>query len=156
MTRYKRRNATDEEVCAYAASNYVAHTAIGGQARLINGDKLLHINPEISVPRKKERKFAFTELRNTTQDDGKRACQRLRTFAFVGLTDQWRATICLFHAMVGGTEHDFDYDNVRKGNYQEKRVDCEDAADEEVYRCAVDIFVTNLQRHPQCMSHLFA
>jgi len=36
-------------------------------------------------------------------------------FAFVGLTDYWTETVCLFHAMYGGPVTKHELDNVRPG-----------------------------------------
>lgn len=41
------------------------------------------------------------------------ACRRLGLFAFVGISDHWRASVCLFHAMYGGQIHEVEYHNVR-------------------------------------------
>ena len=41
------------------------------------------------------------------------AIRRLRAFAFVGLTDEWNDSICLFHAQFGGTCHASEAVNTR-------------------------------------------
>ncbi len=68
----------------------------------------------------------------------------MRLFAFVGLTEQWDASICLRHESFGGTVHDFEYVNVRKGSYSEdpssiKDVNCGDAAEEQLYACTSEL-----------------
>jgi hypothetical protein len=85
------------------------------------------------------------------------ACRRLRLFAFVGISDYWDASVCLFHKMYGGEPHSIELVNVRKGKYAKgslKEVDCGDAADEQLYKCALEVFEENLQRHPQCRQHM--
>lgn len=43
------------------------------------------------------------------------AVQRLREgFAFVGLTDKWRLSICLFHAMYGARCNDSEFQDVNR------------------------------------------
>merc|ERR1740130_1700859 len=36
-------------------------------------------------------------------------------FAFVGLTEEWALSVCLFHAMFGGDCHEREFLNVRPG-----------------------------------------
>lgn len=36
-------------------------------------------------------------------------------FAFVGITDNWELSVCLFHAMFGGKCHSREFDNSRRG-----------------------------------------
>jgi len=48
------------------------------------------------------------------------ALSRLDGFAFVGLTDQWALSICLFHVMFGGEFHPTELENMRPGNYEER------------------------------------
>ncbi|CAK9071057.1 unnamed protein product [Durusdinium trenchii] len=49
---------------------------------------------------------------------GHQAVQRLREgFAFVGLTEEWDLSICLFHAMFGGPCHSSEFHNARPGQH---------------------------------------
>merc|ERR1719401_892886 len=50
-----------------------------------------------------------------TQDDVELAKSRLQKFAFVGLTEEWDLSICLFRAMFGGLCYGADFDNIRPG-----------------------------------------
>lgn len=50
------------------------------------------------------------------------ACRRLQRFAFVGLTDAWEATICLFHASFGGEPHEAELVNTRRQERTRGRV----------------------------------
>lgn len=43
------------------------------------------------------------------------AKQLLGTFPFVGLTDHWDLSICLFHAIFGGACHEYELDIIRRG-----------------------------------------
>eukprot|EP00043_Microstomoeca_roanoka_P011596 m.109312 g.109312 ORF g.109312 m.109312 type:complete len:364 (-) comp15242_c0_seq4:3417-4508(-) len=96
---------------------------------------------------------------NATREDLEQAISVLRSdkIAFVGLTEYWRESICLFHAMFGGniTEHEFT--NSRPGvqgkaSTQEmeehpglKLIAAEeDPADWEIYKVAKEIFVRRL------------
>eukprot|EP00049_Salpingoeca_infusionum_P015066 m.288460 g.288460 ORF g.288460 m.288460 type:complete len:493 (+) comp15803_c1_seq3:182-1660(+) len=44
-----------------------------------------------------------------------RAIRRLDSFAFVGLTDRYLETVCLFHKMFGGAAHPHEFENLRDG-----------------------------------------
>lgn len=86
------------------------------------------------------------------------ACRRLQVFAFVGISDFWDATVCLFHAQHGGEAREMDHANVRKGGYLKtaatSEVDCGDSADQRVYRCALAVFHNRLDQFPQCKQHM--
>jgi len=80
------------------------------------------------------------------------ACHRLHYFAFVGITDFWHASICLFHREFGGLDRPDDYKNVRNGRYNHAEVKnmlelgCPDEADEQLFQCALDIFFSKLSK----------
>ena len=40
----------------------------------------------------------------------------VRSFQFVGLTEEWNRSVCLWHATFGGAEHPSELLNVRPGN----------------------------------------
>jgi len=51
---------------------------------------------------------------NTTRDDLYEAKRRLTdSFAFIGLTDDWELSICLFHAEFGGDARNGEFHNTR-------------------------------------------
>lgn len=84
------------------------------------------------------------------------ACERVRKFAFVGITPFYDTSVCLFHAMYGGRVRPNEYKNVRKGDYTAvahslKEVDCGDRADEALFECGLEVFLSNLRDHPQCL-----
>jgi len=80
------------------------------------------------------------------------ACLRLQHFAFVGITDLWHASICLFHKQLGGLDESYDYSNVRptkRKNNQKKSLDmlskaCFDSVDDHVFNCAFDLFLSRI------------
>lgn len=80
------------------------------------------------------------------------ACHRLHFFAFVGITDFWDASICLFHKEFGGFDLDADSANVRLGKYNHTAASslleqgCEDEADEHLFQCALDLFLSRLSK----------
>jgi hypothetical protein len=49
------------------------------------------------------------------------AIERLEGFAFVGLTEEFDLSICLFHRMFGGECLDVEFVNMRKGAYNKRR-----------------------------------
>jgi len=56
-----------------------------------------------------------------------KALERLRKVAFVGDTDDWPNSICLFHSMFGGEINNHSFYNVRPSNHHSKGFD-KDAA----------------------------
>ncbi|EGD79716.1 hypothetical protein PTSG_13088 [Salpingoeca rosetta] len=95
--------------------------------------------------------------RPSSHDEAKRAASLLQdeaVFAFVGLTDHWKASVCLFHAMFGGNITKHEMDNVRpgvsallNGNSHpalEKISMQEDPFDAFVYTIARQVFVRRL------------
>lgn len=82
------------------------------------------------------------------------AIQRLdRGFAFVGLTEQWALSVCLFHAMHGGSCHAREFLNVRPGKrHTAMRYDTSglegwvDPYDGALYARAATVFRNNLAR----------
>jgi hypothetical protein len=46
------------------------------------------------------------------------AIERLDGFAFVGLTEEFDLSVCLFHHMFGGECIDVEFFNMRKGRYE--------------------------------------
>jgi len=84
------------------------------------------------------------------------AVQHLRDgFAFVGLTEEWDLSICLFHAKFGGSCSDAEFDNMRLGSgrpHDEAVYDTSelrgwvDVADRRLYSEAQKIFEQDLAR----------
>jgi len=81
----------------------------------------------------------------------KRAKSRLKKFSFVGLTDEWDLSICLFHKMFpDGPCHQWEFQNLHPGDYDKDAnpfVRFHDKEDDQVYRLAKKIFHTNLKKH---------
>merc|ERR1712060_692871 len=50
-----------------------------------------------------------------TQADLRRAKQRIEKMSFIGITDEWDRSICLFHKQFGGQIVYVEYTNERKG-----------------------------------------
>ncbi len=90
------------------------------------------------------------------------ACRRLRLFAFVGLTEHWLASACLFHAQFwasGSGPGRVDVLNVLPGAYRAegyatREADCGDTADEQLFACGAALFAERLARHPRCVGLL--
>lgn len=89
-----------------------------------------------------------------TEHEVQTAIDRLRTFAFVGLTEHWKLTVCLFHAMFGGEIRTSDFLNSRRGDHSDAKKNGKydvhllgdyDDEDIPVYEHAVAIFHRNLE-----------
>ncbi|CAJ1417433.1 unnamed protein product [Effrenium voratum] len=50
-----------------------------------------------------------------THSMAEEAVRRVKGFAFVGITEEWDLSVCLFHAMFGGACHAAEFENVRPG-----------------------------------------
>jgi len=79
------------------------------------------------------------------------ALDRLKGFAFIGLLEHFAMSVCLFHAMFGGTCHPVEFANMREGvenNDKEslyKQLEgLEDPQDTAVYDAASKIFWENV------------
>ncbi|CAE7201878.1 unnamed protein product [Symbiodinium natans] len=89
-----------------------------------------------------------------TLEDAQEAAQRVRDgFAFVGITEEWDLSICLFHKMFGGACHAGDFENTRPSspgksasmNYDvTELMGWHDHVDAVVYAAAVQVFEANL------------
>eukprot|EP00401_Gymnodinium_catenatum_P071437 CAMPEP_0117484194 /NCGR_PEP_ID=MMETSP0784-20121206/14335_1 /TAXON_ID=39447 /ORGANISM="" /LENGTH=1498 /DNA_ID=CAMNT_0005278765 /DNA_START=42 /DNA_END=4538 /DNA_ORIENTATION=+ len=83
------------------------------------------------------------------------ALRRLKEgFAFVGLSSEWDLSVCLFHAMFGGTCNSREFMNIRPGkHYSVKPYDTSaldgwvDPFDSVVFAYAADRFRTNLAKY---------
>lgn len=80
--------------------------------------------------------------------DGIRACMRVHYFAFVGITDLWQASVCLFHKKMGGLNTVQDIENVRPVKHgdslQLENRGCPDDIDNMVFQCAIDRFLSEV------------
>lgn len=52
---------------------------------------------------------------NVTRARVERAKEVLASFAFVGITEAYNASVCLFHHMFGGELHEFEFRSMREG-----------------------------------------
>jgi hypothetical protein len=83
------------------------------------------------------------------------AIQRIHEgFAFVGLTEQWALSVCLFHAMFGGECHRREFANVRPGEMHTTELysldglnGFRDKYDGAVYAKAKSVFYSNLAKY---------
>jgi len=70
-----------------------------------------------------------------TKTHMKKAKKRIERMGFVGITDDWNRSICLFHRQFGGKIFDVEYRNEREGHYKKnefRRVN--DTFDDELYK----------------------
>lgn len=132
---------------AYDVATYARFTE-GCVVRMLNGLSC----PEYSHPSGLKKQAALN------QSLVKSAIKRIdQGFAFVGLTEEWDLSVCLFHAMFGGSCHPREFENTRpgtqrlagtltaSGSYNASVLgDWEDPYDEPVYAHARDIFWKNI------------
>lgn len=146
-----RLNATEGEICAFVRSGAFAVTTRGAQTKMIVGHRILFDS---------RNKHHFVSPAPPGPALAEEACRRLQHFAFVGLSDHWAASVCLFHAMFGGLGSEAEHVNTRKGQYTSvpesaKEVDCGDAADDRLFKCALQLFEQRLDSlAPHCRQHL--
>jgi len=83
-----------------------------------------------------------------------KAIERLDTgFAFIGLTEEWALSVCLFHTMFGGECSAHEFNNVRPGHAHQKEYDLAqfkgwtDPYDSIVYDHAKSMFWSNVARY---------
>jgi len=70
-----------------------------------------------------------------TKADLQKAKERVEKFAFLGITDEWNRSICLFHKQFGGKIYDVEFQDERKGVYEkEKFTRVKDINDDELYK----------------------
>ena len=79
------------------------------------------------------------------------AISRLYKFAFIGLAEEWDASICLFHAQFGGRCHDFESAEVLADAPPASAPNASgvpvDKYDGELYAAAQEIFQSRLQEY---------
>lgn len=81
------------------------------------------------------------------------ACEQTKRMGFVGITDLWPASICLFHKTLGGGTDSRDLHNSRPGirswtqppSVRQKR-NCTDRSDAYVFICALREFLARTHR----------
>lgn len=132
-------------MCDYARTHAFPHASLGAQTKMIAG---------ASMNKLKWHQFDSLDPPDTAMVA--LACVRLRRFAFVGISDYWEASMCLFHEIHGGKTSTSELVNVRQGNYSSdpesiKELDCGDTADELLFECGMKVFLEGLKQHPQCM-----
>lgn len=74
-------------------------------------------------------------------------------FAFVGITEEWEYSVCLFHAMFGGSVHRREFLNVRPGVLPSRGKQYnatilkgfKDESDGELYARVIEIFWSNIR-----------
>jgi len=97
------------------------------------------------------------ELPERTMDMAREAAKRVREgFAFVGITEQWDLSICLFHAMFGGPCLAVEFEDTRSTLANKSAEDLYDTAplqgfkdhvDGLVYQEALRVFSDNVQKY---------
>mmetsp|Transcript_38502 Transcript_38502/g.68899 ORF Transcript_38502/g.68899 Transcript_38502/m.68899 type:complete len:328 (-) Transcript_38502:36-1019(-) len=99
----------------------------------------------------------LSEIPERTMDMAQEAARRVREgFAFVGITEQWDLSICLFHAMFGGPCLAVEFEDTRSTLANKSAEDLYDTAplqgfkdhvDGLVYQEALRVFSDNVQKY---------
>merc|ERR1719401_2951846 len=94
------------------------------------------------------------EMSQLTTEDVELAKSRLEKFAFVGLTDEWDLSICLWRAMFGGLCYGADFGDTRLPKGQKSPMHDTsvlngfvDSIDGELYLKAKEIFAAKMQMY---------
>merc|ERR1712039_137737 len=88
-----------------------------------------------------------------TSDDVEKAVQRVRGMGFIGLTEKWGVSVCLFHAMFGGKCKGRSFKNTRSHccECRDKAVselrDVKDTYDDAVYKAASEVFWQRVEEY---------
>ena len=92
-----------------------------------------------------------------TSEDAEEGARRVREgFAWVGITEEWKLSICLFHRMFGGACHPSEFKDTRpsepsKTAYADYNTSVlmgwHDDIDAVVYEAALDVFHQNVALH---------
>jgi hypothetical protein len=138
-----RKNATEEEVCQYVSRSQIAHTSMSAQVKMVVG-KAMSLRGNWHT---------FENPNIASIEDAELGCRNLEIMAFVGISDYWEASICLFHSQYGGEMSDADMLNVRPGRYAKDgltSVDCNDERDNHLFECAMQIFLARLRLYSEC------
>merc|ERR1719419_403692 len=70
-----------------------------------------------------------------TKVDLQKAKERVEKFGFIGITDEWNRSICLFHKQFGRKTYDVEFQNKREQQYkQEEFTRVNDIYDDELYK----------------------
>lgn len=102
---------------------------------------------------------------NQQKPDVDTAVRRLAGFSFVGITDEWDLSICLFHAIFGGDCHAKEFNNKNSRNSTKldlvhgmRFANYLDAYDWQLYSAATRRFATDLARYnvtvDNCKHHI--
>merc|ERR1719245_3013107 len=118
----------------------------GCQVKVLTGNLITnHLWPEACYSTKPPSTKDVATAKRMLHDD----------MAFVGLTDEWDLSVCLFHAMFGGICHPEEFQSMRKGPsrpssglYNTSELQgVRDPFDGPLYEEAALIFKTQLDRH---------
>lgn len=97
---------------------------------------------------------SFTKhVPDVPQEKIKEAVEKVKKFSFVGLTEYWNLSICLFHAQFGGEISSTEFENSRMGVYTHTQSstddikDVKDSVDEVIYKEALRVFVQRLEKY---------
>jgi len=96
------------------------------------------------------------EMSPLTDDNVEEAKRRLKQFAFVGLTEEWDLSICLFRAKFGGLCYGSDFGDTRLADDRGTKTEGHDTSvlegfrdhiDGQLYETAQEIFAAEKQRY---------
>lgn len=144
-TRFMRKNdknqsaSEEENICRVSKTSKVPHIVRGAQVKMLMGHKMSSPN-------------AFHDPSPPSWEETIRACNKLSSMSFVGVTDFWNTSACVFGQIHGIAWEHFNI-HMRAGKYSGIRTDCGDIWDDYLYRCALDHLISQLRSYPGCLSY---
>ena len=92
------------------------------------------------------------------------ALHRVRHLGFVGVTEEWTASMCLFHSMHGGKMYNSELVDINHNPLMDSsevqrflsKLNCSDVVDELIYSEGRKRFRADLDDHPHCKSYLLS
>lgn len=134
----KRHNLinTSEQFCEEVRNTKHAHFTRGAQVKMLVGHKMRNCND-------------FEDPSPPSWHEAHEACEKLNDIKFVGLTDFWNTSSCIFGQM-HGIQSEKWFSHLRKSGKETNPEDCGDIWDRKLYQCALNRLLQFLSSYPHC------
>lgn len=129
----------------HATINEYSHAIAGCVVRMMLGHSC-GSSTKLKLPRNND------TIAHVDESDADHAIETLQTFEFVGLTQEFDLSVCLFHRMYGGSCHRREFRDTRPGTNHSKQYDVDilhgfkDEVDRKLYASAESIFWSNVRK----------